>query len=67
MGTSNIKSLTKEEAMVIQLLRRISDDYEQQRLIWKMEGWLWGIKEQEREKALINRPASNKIINFPNG
>lgn len=67
MGTSNIKSLTKEEAMVIQLLRRISDDHEQQRLIWKMEGWLWGIKEQEREKALINRPASNKIINFPNG
>lgn len=67
MNISNIKSLTKEEAMAIQLLRQIKDDHEQQKLIWRMEGWIWGLREQEKEKILIDRPASEKIINFPNG
>lgn len=40
MNTSDIKSLTKEEAVAIQLLRQIKNDHEQQRLMWIMEGWI---------------------------
>lgn len=67
MSIQIIKSLTKEEAMAVQLLRRVTDDHEQQKLIWRMEGWIWGLEEKGKERILLERLDSEKIISFPNG